>query len=134
MVTLPYLRKRAPRAWKPLNCRCSKPSPKLGFCMTSNSVQSVRFQLLEIALLVADMPGKLAPFGGFHHSLAREFLDAVVETPSQLLVAHVDAIHRDDRIIGGHASVLGEVKQGRHEFPPGQVTGSTKNDEYRRFE
>src|ERR1039458_7319202 len=41
MVTLPYLRKRAPRAWKPLNCRCSKPSPKLGFCMTSNSARAL---------------------------------------------------------------------------------------------
>ena len=40
-LVLPYLRKRAPRAWKPLNCRCSKPSPKLGFCMTSNSVQAL---------------------------------------------------------------------------------------------
>ena len=94
----------------------------------------IGLQLLEIALLVADMPGKLAPFAGFRHSLARELLDAVVETPAQLFVAQANAIHRDDRIIGGHASVLGEIEQGRHEFPPGQVTGAAKNDEHRRFE
>jgi hypothetical protein len=91
-------------------------------------------QLLEITLLVLDMPGKLAPFAGFHNSLARELLDAVVEAPSRLFVAQINAIHRDDRKVGGHTSVLGEVKQGRHEFPPSQVTGSAKNDEYRRFE
>ena len=71
---------------------------------------------------------------GFHHALARELLDAVVETPAQRFVAEVDAIHRDDRKMSGHAAVLGEVEQGRHEFPPGQVTGSAKNDEHRRFE
>ena len=94
----------------------------------------IGLQLLEIALLVADMPGKLVPFAGFRHSLARELPDAVVETPAQLFVAQANAVHRDDRIIGGHASVLREVEQGRHEFPPGQVTGAAKDDEHRRFE
>jgi hypothetical protein len=47
--------------------------------------------------------------------------------------SRANAIHRDDRKISGHAAVLGEVQQGRHEFPPGQVTGSAKNDEHRRF-
>src|SRR5574337_114793 len=30
----------------------------------------ISLEILEIALLVADMPGKLAPFAGFHRSLA----------------------------------------------------------------
>jgi hypothetical protein len=75
--------------------------------------------LLEIALLVVDMPGKLAPCAGFHYSVARELLDTGVETPAQRFVAQVHAIHRDDRKISGQTAVLGEVKQGRHEFPPG---------------
>ena len=94
----------------------------------------ISLQLLEIAPLVADMFGKLAPVAGFRPFLAREILDTVVETPAQLFLAHVKAIHRDDRKISGHASVLGEVKQSRHEFPPGQVTGSAKYDEHSRFE
>src|SRR5574337_248615 len=52
---------------------------------------------------------------------------------AQLFVAQVNAIYRDDQKISGHTSVLGEVKQGRYELSPGQVTGSAKNDERRRL-
>lgn len=91
-------------------------------------------QFHEIALLVADMPGKLTPCGGFHQALARKLLDPFLETSAQLFVAHGLAIRRDDRIMGGRTPVLGEVKQGRHKFSPRQVARSAKNDKYRRFE
>ena len=58
----------------------------------------------------------------------------LVQPLAQFLVAHHNAIHRNDRKISGHASVLGEIEQGRHKFAPGQITRSAKNDKDRRFE
>ena len=80
------------------------------------------------------MARELAPFAGFHVSLARELFDPVVETPAQFFVVQVDAVHRDDRKISGQAAVLREVKQGRHQFPPGQITHSAKDGEHGWFE
>jgi len=88
----------------------------------------------EITLLVADVLGEFIPGGVLRFAKPRELVDALVQPRAQLFVAHGNAIHRDDRKIGGHAPVLGEVEQRGHEFAPGQITGSAKNDKYRRFE
>jgi hypothetical protein len=53
--------------------------------------------------------------------------------PSQFFIVHVNSVNRDDRKINWHASFLEEVKQGRNEFPPGQIAGCAKNDEQSRF-
>ena len=90
--------------------------------------------LFEITLLVADVLGEFIPGGVLRFAKPRELIDAVMQPLTQLFVAHGNAIHRDDREISGHASVLGEVEQGWHKFAPSQITGSAKNDKYRRFE
>ena len=94
----------------------------------------VSWQLLEIARLVMDVLRELIPGGGLGFSETGELIDAIVQPSAQRVIAELDAVHRNDRKLCGQAAVLREVKQGRHEFPPGQVTGSAKNDEHRRFE
>jgi hypothetical protein len=101
--------------------------------VTLRAQSRVGLRLFEIAMLVGKVPGKFIPKGSLGFSKSRELVDAIVQPLAKLFVAHDDAIHRDDRKIGGHASVLEEVEQGRHEFPPGQVTSSAKNDEDSRF-
>ena len=81
-----------------------------------------------------DVLGELIPRGGLGFSETGELIDAIVQPAAQRVVAKLDAVHRDDRKLRGQAAILREVEQGRHEFPPGQVTGSAKNDEHRRFE
>jgi hypothetical protein len=84
--------------------------------------------------LVAEVLGELVPSRVLCFAKAGELVDAAVQPMAQLLVAHGDAIHREDREISGHAPILGEVEQGGHEFPPGQVAASAKNDKDSRFE
>ena len=77
---------------------------------------------------------ELIPGGGLGFPETGELIDAIVQPTAQRVIAELDAVHRDDRKLRGQAAVLREVEQGRHEFAPGQVTGSAKNDEHRRFE
>ena len=76
---------------------------------------------------------ELIPRDGLGFSETGKLIDAVVQPAAQRVIAKLDAVHRDDRKLRGQAAILREVEQGRHEFPPGQVTGSAKNDEHRRF-
>ncbi len=91
-------------------------------------------QLLEITRLILNVLRELIPDGGLGFSEAGELIDAVVQPAAQRVIAELDAVHHDDRKPCGQAAILREVEQGRHEFSPGQVTGSAKNDEHRRFE
>ena len=80
-----------------------------------------------------DVLRELIPRGGLGFSETGELIDAVVQPAAQRVIAEFDAVHRDDRKLRGQAAILRKIEQGRHEFPPGQVTGSAKNDEHRRF-
>src|ERR1017187_3379333 len=93
----------------------------------------ISLQLLEIALLVMDVRCEEIPDGGLGFSETGKLVDAVVQSSPQRVIAELDAVHRDDRELCRQTSILREVEQGRHEFPPSQVTGSAKNDEHSRF-
>src|SRR5665213_847684 len=81
-----------------------------------------------------DMLRELIPRGGLGFSETGKLIDAVVQSAAQRVVAELDAVNRDDCKLRGQAAILRKVEQGRHELPPGQITGSAKNDEHRRLE
>jgi len=81
-----------------------------------------------------DVFSKLIPSGGLGYSETGELIDAIVQPAAQCVIAELDSVNRDDRKLRRQAAILRKVEQGWHEFPPGQVTGSAKNDEHRRFE
>jgi len=81
-----------------------------------------------------DVLSELIPSGGLGLSESRELINAVKQPAAQRVLAELKMAHRDNRKLRGQAAILREVEQGWHEFPPRQVPGSAKNDEYRRFE
>jgi hypothetical protein len=80
-----------------------------------------------------DVGRELIPGDGLGFSEPGELIETIVQPAAQRGIAELDAVHHDDGKLCGQTAILRKVEQGRHEFPPGQVTGSAKNDEHRRF-
>ncbi len=81
-----------------------------------------------------DVLRELIPRDGLSFSETGKLIDAIMQSATQRVIAELDAVHRDDCKLRGQAAILREVEQSGHEFAPGQITGSAKNNEHRRFE
>ncbi len=88
----------------------------------------------EIALQIADVRRELLPLLDRGFPAAGELPDSLMQTLAQGVLAECDAVHRDNRKMHRNTVALREVKQGRHQLPPGQVAGSAEDDEYVWFE
>jgi len=74
------------------------------------------------------------PRGRFYLAKTGKAVDAIAQPPTQCVIAEIDAVHRDDRKLGGEAAILREVEEGWNQLAPRQVTSAAENDEDGRIE
>jgi hypothetical protein len=72
------------------------------------------------------MRGELLPLLDRGFPVAGELPDSLVQALAKGVHAESDPVHRDNRKMQRNAMALGEVKQGRHQLPPGKVAAPPK--------